>query len=41
MINFLAAARDHEAKSALEKMTTNDRVDENVRLAAKRAVAQL
>jgi len=41
MIDFLAAARDHEAKPALEKITTNQLADENVRVAAKRAIAQL
>jgi hypothetical protein len=41
MIDFLAAARDHEAKPALEKLTTNQLADENVRIAAKRALAQL
>jgi hypothetical protein len=41
MIDFLAAARDHEAKPALEKMTTSEAVDVNVRTAAKRALAQL
>jgi hypothetical protein len=41
MIDFLAAARDHEAKPTLEKLTANQLVDENVRIAAKRAIAQL
>ena len=41
MINFLAAARDREAKPTLEKMMANTLVDENVRVAAKRAIAQL
>jgi hypothetical protein len=41
MIDFLAAARDHDAKSALEKMSVNDTTDLNVREAAKRALAQL
>jgi hypothetical protein len=41
MIDFLAGARDHEAKSALERMSANDLTDRTVREAAKRALAQL
>jgi len=41
MIDFLTAARDHEARPALERMTSNETVDENVRVAARRALAQL
>ena len=41
MIDFLAAARDHEAKPALEKMSINEQTDGVVRQAAKRALAQL
>ena len=41
MIDFLAAARDHEAKSTLEKMLVNEQVDQTVRQAAKNALAQL
>lgn len=41
MIDFLASAREHDAKPALEKLMANDQVDENVRVAAKRALAQL
>lgn len=41
MIDFLAAARDREARPALETMSTNEFADQNVRQAAKRALAQL
>ena len=41
MINFLAAAHDHDAKPALEKMSANPLTDVDVRTAASRAVAQL
>jgi hypothetical protein len=41
MIDFLAAARDAEAKPALERMSVNTLADQNVREAAKRALAQL
>lgn len=41
MIDFLAAARDHDAKPALEKMAANELVDRDVRQAAQRAAAQL
>lgn len=41
MINFLAAARDGEAKPTLERLSANLAIDQTVREAAKRAVAQL
>lgn len=41
MIDFLAAARDGEAKPALEKMSVNVQADQTVRQAARRALAQL
>lgn len=41
MIDFLAAARDRDAKPALEKMSANELNDQDVRTAAKRALAQL
>ncbi len=41
MIDFLAAARDREARPALETMSANEFADQNVRQAAKRALAQL
>ncbi|HVU34553.1 MAG TPA: HEAT repeat domain-containing protein [Opitutaceae bacterium] len=41
MIDFLAAARDREAKPALERMSVNALADQDVRAAAKRALAQL
>lgn len=41
MIDFLAAARDREARPALEKISANDNTDSNVRSAARRALAQL
>lgn len=41
MIDFLAGARDAEAKPALERMSANELVDKSVREAAKRALAQL
>lgn len=41
MIDFLASAQDTEAKPALERMSVNSSADQNVREAAKRALAQL
>lgn len=41
MIDFLAAARDAEAKPALEKMLANELTDQSVREAARHALAQL
>lgn len=41
MIDFLVAARDHEAAPEIEKLARNDTIDVAVREAAKRAVAQL
>lgn len=41
MIDFLAAARDADAKPTLERMSVNDLIDKSVRDAAKRALAQL
>lgn len=41
MIDFLAAARDRDAKPTLERLAVSDAIDSNVREAAKRAVAQL
>jgi hypothetical protein len=41
MIDFLAAAREHEARPALERLISSDVIDQNVRQAAKRALAQL
>jgi hypothetical protein len=41
IIDFLAAARDNAAKPELERMSTNQLIDQTVREAAKRAVAQL
>lgn len=41
MIDFLAAARDREARPALEKLTVNEGANDDVRQAAKRALAQL
>ena len=41
MIDFLAAARDHEAAPTLEKISTSETADINVRDAAKRALTQL
>ncbi len=41
MIDFLAAARDSDAKPALERMSGNQLTDITVREAAKRALAQL
>lgn len=41
MIDFLAAARDREAKPALERMSADDLADGTVREAARRALAQL
>ncbi len=41
LIDFLVAARDHEAAPEIEKLARNDTIDVAVREAAKRAVAQL
>jgi hypothetical protein len=41
MIDFLVAARDREAKPELERMARSETVDQAVREAAKRALAQL
>ena len=41
MIDFLAAARDHEAGPALEKISVNEAADRSVRDAARRALTQL
>ena len=41
LIDFVAAARDHEAAPALEKMSRNEAIDHSVRDAARRALAQL
>ncbi|MEX2044249.1 MAG: HEAT repeat domain-containing protein [Opitutus sp.] len=41
MIDFLAAARDAEAKPTLEKISSTEAVDRNVRDAARRALTQL
>jgi hypothetical protein len=41
MINFLAAARDGDARSTLEKISVSESTDTSVRDAAKRALAQL
>lgn len=41
MINFLVAARDHDAAPELERMTRNPALDLAVRNAAKRGLAQL
>ena len=41
MINFLVAAREHEAVPELERMTRNPALDAQVRDAAKRGLAQL
>lgn len=41
MIDFLTAARDHEAISTFESLTQKTDVDNSVREAAKRALAQL
>lgn len=41
MIDFLAAARDHDARPALERMSISEAIDQDVRTAAKRALAQL
>lgn len=41
MIDFLAAARDAEAKPTFERISNSDTTDENVRTAARRALAQL
>ena len=40
MIDFLAAARDTEAKPALERLSLNETADKNVRDAARRALTQ-
>lgn len=41
MIDFLAAARDTEARPTLERLSVNNVIDANVREAARRAMAQL
>lgn len=41
MIDFLVAARDREAGPALEKLSENEKIDRDVRAAAKRALTQL
>ncbi len=41
MIDFLATARDAEARPALEKLVLNEGADASVRTAARRALAQL
>lgn len=41
MIDFLATARDAEARPALEKLVLNEGADVSVRTAARRALAQL
>jgi len=41
MIDFLVAARDHDAAPELEKIMRNETIDSAVRDAAKRGVAQL
>lgn len=41
MIDFLAGARDHQAKPALERISASETSDMNVRAAAKRALTQL
>jgi anti-sigma-K factor RskA len=41
MIDFLVAARDHDAAPELERMTRNEALDRAVRDAAKRGLAQL
>ncbi|PAW62058.1 MAG: hypothetical protein B9S34_15845 [Opitutia bacterium Tous-C1TDCM] len=41
MIDFLASARDAEARPALEKLVLNDGADASVRTAARRALTQL
>lgn len=41
MIDFLAAARDHQAAPTLEKLSTSETADRSVRDAAKRALTQL
>lgn len=41
MIDFLVAARDRAATPELERITKNDTLDQSVREAAKRALAQL
>jgi anti-sigma factor RsiW len=41
MIDFLVAARDRDAAPEIEKLSRNDSVDQAVRAAAKRALAQL
>lgn len=41
MIDFLAAARDHEAAPALEKISQTETADGSVRAAARRALVQL
>jgi anti-sigma factor RsiW len=41
MIDFLAAAKDSDARPLLEKLSASEEADANVREAAKRAVTQL
>ncbi|HVU22574.1 MAG TPA: zf-HC2 domain-containing protein [Opitutus sp.] len=41
MIDFLVAARDHDATPELEKLSRDDTIDRAVRDSAKRALAQL
>lgn len=41
MIDFLAAAQDHDARPVLEKISATDTADPNVREAATRAMIQL
>ena len=41
MIDFVASARDREATPVLEKMSENEAIDQSVREAARRALAQL
>jgi hypothetical protein len=41
MIDFLVAARDREAAPELQRMATSTTLDQAVREAAKRALAQL
>jgi len=41
MIDFLAAAKDHDARTVLERISATDTADPNVREAATRAMIQL
>lgn len=41
MIDFLTAAKDHDARPILEKLSANEAADPNVREAASRAMIQL